>query len=472
MKNKIITLFMVFLLSSCAHKEESKKSVGKNTVIPAHKIYKTKNGIELYHFPYEATPLFTLMVALPVGGITDPKGKSGLTNFMTDLMRTGVEGYDEAAFSVRLDDLAASLNSAVTERWTIFTASGLNRESSSIYDLFFKMILEPTFPIDKFSRMKNNLLEGFDHVVDSPSSVAFRAVARIQYNGSKSARNFSGLLKDVSTLTIHDVKERYEEMLTSEGAKVALIGGTEANGMVQNLIGFLEKIPVAPKISENRIHKWDYKELNFPENNIVLIDKPGLRQSDVVFSYKGPSRKVPEYETLRAIENYLFESQNSLFQRVIREEKGLSYSISGGFRFEDELGLFHIHTATSVEKTAEVVLEIEKTYKGFLEQKGLSDPEIARLQNMLKGSFPFMLDNHYVLVQSYFGLLLGDVRKNFYDTYVDNISHINGALVRNVIEKYMHKNFRIVVVGDAKKIIPQLKKVGKKYTKVRPQQFL
>lgn len=468
---KKFIIFLTLFLSACS---TSKKATTEHetSVIPPHEVIKLENGAELYYFPITAVPMFQVSVAFPAGPDSDPEGKSGLTAIMSTMVKRGTKGLDENSISMMLDDMAGNISETPTENWTIFTANGLNRESQGVLDLFYNVLSQPDFPEDVFERIKQNTMAGIEHLPESPDAIGFRVANLILHNGSHDARPSQGLLKDVGSITIQDVKDRYLSVVRPDKMKILVIGGASKQDVLEKVITKFSKWNTAGSAKESKEKKWFFKKWDYSSDKVIVVDRPGVQQSEVLLMRMTPGRKSPEIYALKLIETILSGTQEGRLNVVLREEQALVYDVSSSFQFSDKNGDFTINGSTSTANTVKFLKELRVTIADLFGDKAPTEDELNRAKQVVVGRYPFLLENAYTLAVNFFGLALGGVSPDFYDAYRGKLREVSLKDFKVVMQKHLKFPYLTVVVGDGKIIADQLKKAAVPYVKVKPDQFL
>jgi zinc protease len=156
--------------------------------------------------------------------------------------------------------------------------------------------------------------------------------------------------------------------------------------------------------------------------------------------------------------------------REVRVKRGLTYSIGSYISSQKEYGRAGISTFTKNETINPLVEVIYNTVKNIMD-KGITSDELDRIKSGLKGSHPFKFEsNKTFLVQ----LLYLDHVGQSYDELFDFNQKLDAFTATEVREKIKNvfdpKKQSVFILGD-KKIEGDLKKLSKKYGKLKVLDF-
>ena len=139
----------------------------------------------------------------------------------------------------------------------------------------------------------------------------------------------------------------------------------------------------------------------------------------------------------------------------LREEKGYTYGaytrldakrLGGDFEATAE-----VRTAVTGDSLKEFFYELDR-----IRNERVPDDEMSDAKNFLTGVFPLRAETQEGMTNLVVNQFLYDLPENYLQSYRANIEAITADDVQRVAEKYVRpQEMAIVIVGDAKEIIPQ-----------------
>jgi predicted Zn-dependent peptidase len=141
----------------------------------------------------------------------------------------------------------------------------------------------------------------------------------------------------------------------------------------------------------------------------------------------------------------------------LREEKGYTYGaytrldakrLGGDFEATAE-----VRTAVTGESLKEFFYELDR-----IRDEVVQEEELADAKNFLTGVFPIRAETQEGLTNLIVNQLLFDLPADYLETYRGNVEAVTADDVKRVAGKYVRPGeMAMVIVGDAKEIIPQSK---------------
>jgi zinc protease len=190
------------------------------------------------------------------------------------------------------------------------------------------------------------------------------------------------------------------------------------------------------------------------------VDKPDAVQTAVRVAQLGVPRKTTDYMALdEAIRILGGEGSNRLF-RVLRSERGLTYSASADMNALLLTGNFAAETDTRSEATAEVVkLIVDEFWK--LQRDRINDGELAGAQAYMTGSFPLSIETPGAIARQVLNVVFYDLSLDELRTYRQRANAVTPDDVQRVARAYLNPDrLAIVMVGNAAAFKDQLTKAG------------
>ncbi len=150
----------------------------------------------------------------------------------------------------------------------------------------------------------------------------------------------------------------------------------------------------------------------------------------------------------------------------LREKHGFTYgaySNVGNGRFP---ALFTASAAVRTDKVDSATSEMFKEILG-MRDGNVSAEDLANAKAKYNGSFAFGMEDPAKTADYASNILINGLAKDYYRTYLQKINAVTLDDIKDVSQKYFSEsNSRIVIAGNASKIIPKLMKFGyaiKKY---------
>jgi zinc protease len=197
-----------------------------------------------------------------------------------------------------------------------------------------------------------------------------------------------------------------------------------------------------------------------PTRRIVVVDKPGSVQTSVRVGQLGIPRKTPDYMSMdQAVRILGGEGSNRLF-RVLRSERGLTYSASADLNPMLLAGDITAETDTRTEASGEAVRVIVDEFTR-LQRERIGDGELAGAQAYMTGSFPLSIETPGAIARQVVNAVFYELSLDELRTYRQRVNAVTPDDVLRVARTYIQPDrLSIVMVGDAARFKDQLGKAG------------
>jgi predicted Zn-dependent peptidase len=97
-------------------------------------------------------------------------------------------------------------------------------------------------------------------------------------------------------------------------------------------------------------------------------------------AYAGPGQKADDYLAARLFADIAGGGASSRLFQAVREDRGLAYTVSAGLHGHDEVGLLHVHAATSRTEGQAAQALIEEVLHETAATLGQRELDRARIQ--------------------------------------------------------------------------------------------
>ena len=190
---------------------------------------------------------------------------------------------------------------------------------------------------------------------------------------------------------------------------------------------------------------------------VVVIDKPDAGQAAVYLARSGINRKDTDY--FRGIvSNSVLSGYSGRLNQEIRIKRGLSYGAGSVLDARREVGPFLASAQTKNESGA-VVADL---LLGEIERLSSSPPvdvELTPRKAVLIGNFSRNLETATGLVNQVAGLALHGLSLDEINRYINSVQGITTQDIQKFAGTRLDaKTSNIIIVGDAKKFLPELQK--------------
>ncbi|WP_261815944.1 M16 family metallopeptidase [Vibrio gallicus] len=413
------------------------------------------NDIEVLGTASSETPTVVMQIKMPAGNRYASKGKEGIASLTASVVAEGSERLSSEKLQAELDKLGSSVSLDAGQYRTTVTISSLSKNFATTLALVEESLFTPKFDKQDFQRAKRQMLEGLIYEHQTPSWLASQATREVLYGDTIYGRSSSGTLNSVKGLTLQDVKQFYQNYYTPKGTQVVIVGDLSQQKMREQLTSIAKWQGDMPPI----LRRQSLPQLE--QRSIYIVDKPDAPQSSVRIVRRGLPFDATGEMYLSQLANFnLGGNFNSRINQNLREDKGYTYGASSYIAANREVGAVIVSAQVRADSTGDAISELIKEMQQAA-NGGFTDKEIEFMrlaigqQDALKYETPGQKASLLSAILTY------NLDYDYLSTRNKIVAKVTKQELDEVARKWFNPDdYQIVVVGDAKKLAPQLEKLN------------
>jgi predicted Zn-dependent peptidase len=421
----------------------------KDFKLPAKQEFDLPNGLSATMVPYGEIPKVTVNMVVQVGNVHESEKENGLADIVGSLMQEGTATRNATQLAEEVARLGGSLSVSIGPNQTSIYGTALSEYGPELVRIMADLLQNPAFPESELDRIKNDFKRQMNLARQQPGTQAQTKFRGALYPNHPYGRDLPTDAM-IDGFTLEQVRGFYDTQFGADRTDVYVAGVFDAGAMKEAITTTLsnwEKGP-APQIAVAKpVTKAD----------MIVIDRPGAPQSTIVFGLPVVDPSHPDYLPLRITNSLLGGSFGSRITRNIREDKGYTYSpystLAARYRVGDWAQVADVTTEHTGNSLREIVNEINR-----LSKEPPAAAELEGIKNYEAGLFVLRNSSPGGIISQLNFIDLHGLPESFLTNQVQNIHAITPQQVQQMAQKYIQpKNMTLVVVGDRKKIDPQLK---------------
>src|SRR4030095_9673599 len=216
-------------------------------------------------------------------------------------------------------------------------------------ELLADMVRRSTFPPEEIDRQKEQITSTLQVNLEDPGFIADAVLNRLIYGAHPYGLPGTGLPESIARISHADLRGFASTYFAPNNCILAIVGDVEdgeAMAAAERVFGDwarqavpVQVLPPPPK----------------PARRVIVVDKPDAVQTAVRVGQLGVPRKTPDYMALNQTIRILGGEGSNRLYRVLRSDRGLTYSASADMNAMLLAGDFTAETDTRTEATGEVV---------------------------------------------------------------------------------------------------------------------
>lgn len=418
-------------------------------------IYKLPNGLTVNLVQDHRFPFVTANIGIKAGSCFESRDKLGLADMTADMLTEGTTSKSSKTIADEIDFIGGGMKASSDYDFSLLSGSALSKYSDRLFDLMADVLLHPSFPEDELKLKKTNLLQELVMKRMEPDFLNEERFSNVVF-GNHPYGVVAPTPKTVESLTKKDITDFHSRFFIPNESVLVVVGDFDENKMKEVIKSHFDSTWKEGKLPT----------LSMPETpkqsgrHIFLVNRPDSVQSSIRLGNIAIKKTDPDYfPTIVANEILGGASQARLFLNI-REQKGYTYGAYSAVTARKQPGSFSAEAEVRTEVTGpsleEFIYELDR-----IRNVKVSDKELKDAKSYIVGSFQLGLETQSGLAQRLLEQNLYDLPADYLEQYTDKIMAVKPEDVRRVARKMIDiNNIVISVVGDAKKIKPELDYFG------------
>ncbi|RYZ30286.1 MAG: insulinase family protein [Chitinophagaceae bacterium] len=434
---------------------------GANPVVKVPSFWRKDlpSGVKMIGTENREIPTVTISISIPGGHLlaANDISKAGVASFFARMMNEDTKNYTAEQFSEELQKLGSSVSVGSGTDAITFNVQTLKKNLDKTLALLEERMFNPKFSEEAFKRMHKQAMESFKQAKSQPAAVASAVFAKLNYGSNHiMAIPEGGTENTVPNIKLEDVQNYYNNNMTSMDAKVVVVGDvTEAEILPK--LSFLDKLP-KKKITLPKIDPTPQVD----KTKVYLVDIPKAAQSEFRVGYATGLKYDATGDYYKSyLTNFpLGGAFNSRINLNLREDKGWTYGARSSFSGDEYSGEFAFSSGIKADATDSALIEVMKEIKNYT-ANGPTDEEVDFMKNAV-GQRDALAYETGVQKAAFIGRILDyNLPSNFVEQQNKILKSMTKEQMKAMAQKYLHpEKMNILLVGDKKKILDGVKKLG------------
>lgn len=308
--------------------------------------------------------------------------KGGISHFIEHMVFKGTSRRTQAEIAQEMDAIGGQTDAFTAKEYASFNAKVLDEHLPEVVDLLADIVLDPSFDEEELERERKVVFEEIKMVEDTPDDLVHEIFTESFWPNHPLGLPILGTRESVEALDRTQLLGFFRETYTPANLIVSAAGSLVHEDVVELIDRYFQPlkprpngVQESPPVVQPAVR---FREKNLEQVHLVLgADAPSQSHEDRYASY-----------VLNAVLGGTMSSR--LFQ-VIREKRGLAYSVFSGLSCYRDAGNFTIYAATSPQNGPQVV-DLVLAELRRVRREPVGSVELRRAKDHLKGSFMLGLE--------------------------------------------------------------------------------
>lgn len=347
------------------------------------RITELENGIRIVteRIPYLQS--FSLGFWFNVGTRDENLHNNGISHFIEHMLFKGTHKRTAKQISDSIEAYGGYLNAFTSKEHTCFYGRGLAKNIERTFDVISDMVQNPLFKEGHIKKEAGVVVDELLDIYDNPEELIFDKFEEILFKGSTLSLPVIGKENNIKRFTSAGLHDFHNKHYGNKNLLISCSGAVDHDKIVE-----LTRKYVLKKNETKGKRKFQNID---PQPFIRVIEKEIQQVHCIIgrttFGYKDEERLI-----LNMLSNLIGDGSSSRLFQAVREKLGITYQINSFVNSYFDTSAFGIYFSTSEKYVEKVLSIVAKELKKLTETK-VSDKELKRVKEYLKGSMVLSLEN-------------------------------------------------------------------------------
>jgi predicted Zn-dependent peptidase len=310
--------------------------------------------------------------------------QNGLAHFMEHMVFKGTERRSAEAIAREMDSVGGMLDAFTSKEQICFNAKVLDENLPIAFDVIADLVLRPRFDSEDVAKERQVVLEEIKMDLDNPEYMLHEIFTRGFWPEHPLGRPILGTPETVKQFSREALQTRFREWFAPDHLAITAAGNVthqQVMDLVQREFGHLRSNGALEEHTPPRtgapLHVERKKEL---EQVHLCVGVPSL-----------PIAHERRFG-IAVLNNMLGGGMSSRLFQNIREKRGLAYAVFSEITPYSDAGMLTVYAGTAKETVGQV-LDLTIAEFRSMKESPVTDEELRRAKNHLKGSLMLSLES-------------------------------------------------------------------------------
>ena len=422
--------------------------------IPAPVTQKLANGLTVISVARRDLPLLTAALVVGGGAAADPRDKAGLGELTANLVTKGTATRSATQIAQQVEALGGSLGGGADWDGSTLSLTVKSDQADPALAIMADVARNPAFSDEELQRQRAIAVDAATVALKDPGALSRLVAARALFGNAPYGHAQGGTPGSLKAITRADVQAAYASAWIPRNATLILTGDITPER--------------ARQLAEQHFGGWSgvrHHSVSMAQTGpqplrgkVVVVDMPGAGQAAVAVTRGAIARSDPRFYRALVANAVLGTGFSSRLNQEIRIKRGLAYGAGSSVDARRSEGPFVAATQTK-NQTAPEVLGLIVAEMKRLGSQPVPVAELTTRKAVLNGSFGRSIETTSGLANLLSGYVLDGVSPEEIARYSASISAVKPAEAQSAAAELLDPaNATLVIVGDAKQFLPQLRK--------------
>ncbi|MDB6112438.1 MAG: Peptidase domain protein [Pedosphaera sp.] len=350
-----------------------------------YKVSKLNNGLTVATSEMPHMSSVSLGLWVGVGGRYEPAKLNGVCHFIEHLLFKGTKRRSARQISQDIEGIGGYLNAFTSEEITCYHSKACHDRFGELLDVLTDMFLHSRFDPADIQKERDVIKEELAMYLDQPQHQVQEILNETLWPDQPLGRPLTGTEKTLDYLTRSRLVDYQRENYVTNRTLFTAAGRLNHQQVVKAISRVTARFPQGNSPAFVPVTDSQQKP------TIRLFTKK-TEQTQMALGIRTCSRHDPRRFALRLLNTMLGENMSSRLFQVVREDRGLAYSIYSSLNYFDDTGILTISAGLDVANLNKTLKLIRHELDQFT-QEIPSIAEFRRARDYIIGQIDLGLES-------------------------------------------------------------------------------
>ncbi|MFC7536020.1 M16 family metallopeptidase [Sphingomonas sp. GCM10030256] len=344
------------------------------------RLHTLPNGLSIIVDPVPGAQSAAVGLHAGVGSRAEAFGQGGLAHMLEHMVFKGAAGRSARQIAEAIEDVGGHLNAWTGRDQTVFHARTLAADVPLAVNLIADLLREPDLDADELEREKGVVLSELGEYRDNPEDFAGDLLFEAAFGGQALGRPIIGTEQSVRALTRNDLTDWMRRELVASRLLLVAAGAVDEDALLalaEKRFGDMAASPPPATV-----------QASFGGGE--RIDARSCEQAHWSFALPGPAAGAAAMPATSIFSQAVGGGMSSRLFQMLREERGLAYSIYSWTQGFADSGLFAVSAATDCSDAAAALALARQIVRAAADD--LSPQEVSRARAQIEAGLLMSLE--------------------------------------------------------------------------------
>ncbi|GIV43439.1 MAG: peptidase M16 [Bacteroidia bacterium] len=351
--------------------------------------------------------------------------------------------FSSTELAEKLDGLGSEISTSAGYEQSTITLSCPAKHIDKTLPLLLEVYQWANFPEDEFTTYQQRMIRNLEIEEKKTNAMATRYFLKRLWGSYPYGKKV--IKEDFQSLTIEEVHEFHKNEILKNDVYLIVSGNFEisqVHSLIEKYFGSLE-LHCSSSVSKS------VTEQVVTTEGLYFHEMPNQVQSSLRIGHLSIPKSHEDYEELQVLGTLLGGFFGSRLMKNIREDKGYTYGIYGGFIGMKQKGYFMISTDVANEYVDDTLKEIYKEISRLQNEK-VGEEELQVVKNYLMGNLLSSLETPFQVADTLSLLRLNGLNTHHLQKTFERIKYISPERILELAQKYLKVEGGVTVIAGSK----------------------